>query len=56
MITIYMRAGNRVERKDMNTLWAANLMAYKFVNNWGWEQADVVDNRTGEILRTYIRG
>lgn len=56
MFTIYLRTETRTERKTMETAWAANLIAHKYVSQWGWNRADVVDNETGEVLRTYIKG
>ncbi len=56
MFTIHLFTETRHEIRNMETAWAANLIAYKFVNNWGWNRADVVDNETGEVLRTYIKG
>lgn len=56
MFTIQYHAGNRHECRTVETLWAANLLAWKYVSNWGWELAYVIDAETGELLREYVRG
>lgn len=56
MFTIQYHAGNRHECRTVETLWAANLLAWKYVSDWGWETAFVIDAETGEFLRSYVRG
>lgn len=56
MYRIYFRTNTRHDFKDMETLWAANLIAYKYVKNWGWDTAKIVDRTTGEVLKTYTKG
>ena len=56
MYTIHVYAGNRKELYPVSSLWAGNLIAYKYVTNWGWEEAHVVDDNTGEIMKSYIKG
>ena len=56
MYRIYFRTNTRQDFRDVETLWAANLIAYKYVHTWGWNSADVVDRATGEILKSYVKG
>lgn len=56
MYRIYFRTNTRHDFKDMESLWAANLIAYKYVKNWGWDTAEIVSRETGEILKTYTKG
>ena len=56
MYRIYFHTETRHEFKDVDSLWAANLIAYKYVHNWGWDTAELVDNETGELLKIYVKG
>ena len=56
MYTIIMKANNRVERKPMESEWAANIIAYKMVKEWGWNEAVILDNETGEVRKIYKKG
>lgn len=56
MYMIYYHTNTRHEFRQTETLWGANLLAYKFVEAWGWDRAEVVDAATGEILRSYVKG
>jgi len=56
MYRIYFRTKTRHDFRDTETLWAANLIAYKYVKNWGWDTAEIVSRETGEILKTYTKG
>ena len=56
MYRIYFHTHTRHDFRNMDTLWAANLLAWKYVHDWGWDCAEVVDRATGEILRSYVKG
>lgn len=56
MYTIIMKVNNRVERKPMESEWAANIIAYKMVKEWGWNEAIILDNETGEVRKVYKKG
>ena len=56
MYSIHYYTETRHEVRTMESLWAANLIAHKYVSQWGWDLAHVVDNTTGEILHTYSKG
>lgn len=55
MYSIHYYTETRHESRTTESLWAANLIAYKYVSQWGWDKAYVVDNTTGEILRAYTK-
>jgi len=56
MYTIHFNTATRHEFRKMETAWGACMMAWKYVKEWGWDRAVVVDNTTGEIIREYIKG
>ena len=56
MYTMRIERNNRTDYVPYNSLWAANLIAYRIIkldNNV--ERICIVDNETGEITQKYIR-
>ena len=56
MYTVYTTTKNATNSRVMNTLWAANLVAKDMVSRYGWDEALVIDNDTGEVLREHRKG
>lgn len=56
MYTIIMKANNHVERIPMESEWASNIIAYKMVKEWGWDEAIILYTETGEVIKVYKKG
>lgn len=56
MYELHYFTATRHEFRKVSTLWAANLLAYKYVKEWGWDRAYIMDSETGELMREYIKG
>lgn len=56
MYTVYYYRNNEVNTFNTDDIRAAYIVAYNEVRWLGCEEAHVITNETGEILRSYIKG
>ena len=57
MITLHIHYNSRTEYNSLTSLWAANLIAINTMrNDPRINYIDIVDNETGEVFKTYIKG
>ena len=56
MLTLHINFNNRIEYYPLSSLWAANLISINFLRrNPKIHHIHIVDNETGEVLKTYYQ-
>ena len=56
MLTLHINFNNRIEYYPLSSLWAANLISINFLRrDPKIHHIHIVDNETGEVLKTYYQ-